>query len=249
MEHTLIDLLLLFIAGCIGGILNAIAGGGTLVTFPVLVLTGIPSVPANATSAVALLPAFLGSIASYRLHFKSIAQSLKILIPVSLLGGIIGSILLVSTPSEDFDIIAPFLILFATLLFMAQDAIFRKIHPQWFLGAFLIQFLISLYGGYFGAGLGILMLASLGMLGYTDIHHMNTLKVILGFLINSIAAIYFILSGIIYWEQAGIMAAGALLGGYGGAWFAQKLTHDQVKTIITIIGLIISGIMFYEQIR
>jgi uncharacterized membrane protein YfcA len=241
------NILILLITGCIGGFMNSIAGGGTLVTFPALLLIGIPSVPANATSTAALLPATLGSIVGYKNHLNGVAPYLKLFAPVSFIGGLIGGILLVATPSDTFDVIAPFLILFATLLFMAQNA-FSIQRTQWHSIALLIQFAVAVYGGYFGAGIGILMLASLGMLGFNHIHQMNTIKVILGFLINSVATAYFVASGIIFWHEAAWMAAGAIAGGYGGARFAQKISQDRVRALITITGLIISAIMFYKNL-
>jgi hypothetical protein len=174
---------------------------------------------------------------------------------VSLVGGLIGGILLVLTPSKVFDWLVPFLILLATLLFMANSAVRKFIRPAgaavtttWIAGAVVFQFGVALYGGYFGAGIGILMLASLGMLGIGDIHEMNTLKTILGFLINIVAAIYFIWSGIVHWPSVGVMAIGTVAGGYSGAHFAQKVEQRFVRAIIAAIGFILSGLMFYRQV-
>ncbi|HEY6951452.1 MAG TPA: sulfite exporter TauE/SafE family protein [Bacteroidota bacterium] len=249
----------LVIAGCIAGLMNSIAGGGTLVTFPALIYTGLPSIDANATSTVALLPATLGGTIGYRNKIRNILPWLKLFVPVSLLGGLIGGILLVQTPSRMFDAMVPFLILFATILFMAQ-ASFNQIFGirtvqahnaapsrKWIYGSVLFQFFVAVYGGYFGAGIGILMLASLGMLGFEDIHEMNTLKVILGFLINVVAAVYFIISGLIHWPDAFVMACGTVIGGYGGAHYAQKVPQKKVRTAITLIGLAISAVMFWRQ--
>jgi hypothetical protein len=181
--------------------------------------------------------------------------------PVSLLGGLIGGILLVMTPEKVFDGFVPFLILFATALFMAQGS-FRtffghqaeRAHGappsrRWVAGAVVFQFAVAVYGGYFGAGIGILMLASLGLLGFQDVHEMNALKVMLGFLINVVAAIYFIVSGLVTWPAACVMALGTILGGYFGAHFAQRVPQKVVRGMITAIGLIISAVMFYRQFR
>jgi len=250
----------LMAAGFVAGVMNAIAGGGTLVTFPALVFAGLPSVVANATSTVALLPAALSSAASYRRKVRSAFRWLALFAPVSLLGGLAGGILLVQTPSKVFDWLVPFLILFATLLFMAHSTVSRFLgrrmvvtgegtEHHWRLWAIVFQFAVAVYGGYFGAGIGILMLASLGLQGFEDVHEMNALKVILGFLINVVAAVYFIMSGLIHWMSAGVMVFGTILGGYAGAHFAQRVPQARVRAMITAIGLVIAGVMFYKQLR
>ena len=251
--------LILASAGCFAGIMNSIAGGGTLVTFPTLIYVGLPSIASNATSTVALLPATFGGAVGYRNKIRQIVPWLKLFVPVSLLGGLIGGVLLVQTPSKMFDSMVPFLILFATILFMAQnsfarlfgsrDALSSSHSPskRWIYGSVVFQFAVAVYGGYFGAGIGILMLASLGMLGFEDIHEMNALKVILGFLINIVAALYFIVSGLIYWPEAIVMATGSVIGGFSGAHFAQKVPQKKVRAAITMIGLTISAVMFWRQ--
>ena len=125
----------------------------------------------------------------------------------------------------------------------------RKGEPsrQWIVGAMIFQFFVGVYGGYFGAGIGILMLASFAILGFGDVHEMNTVKVVLGFLLNVVAAAYFAWSGIVDWESAGIMVVGTIAGGYFGAHFAQKIPQRVVRTLITAIGLMLSVIMFYKQ--
>jgi hypothetical protein len=239
--------------------MNAIAGGGTLVTFPTLIFAGLPSVVANATSTVALLPAALASAAGYRNNIRTVSRWLKLFGPVSLLGGLLGGILLVQTPARVFDWLVPFLILFATVLFMSHSSFTRffgrraaTVHGAepsraWIIGAAVFQFAVGVYGGYFGAGIGILMLASLGMLGFENVHEMNTLKVMMGFLINVVAAAYFVASGLIHWPSAGIMCLGTIIGGYAGAHFAQRTSQALVRRLITAIGLGISAVMFYRQ--
>ena len=251
----------LIISGCVAGVMNSIAGGGTLVTFPTLIFVGLPSIPANATSTIALLPAAISSAAGYRNKIRTIAPWLRIFAPVSLVGGLAGGILLVQTPSKMFDSLVPWLILFATLLFMTQSFFARtfgsgKVHrhegpssKRWLVGAAAFQCAVALYGGYFGAGIGILMLASLGILGFEDVHEMNALKVILGFLINVVAAIYFIASGLVQWPSALIMMIGTIIGGYGGAHLAQRLPQQRVKGAITLIGFVITAVMFYRQLQ
>jgi hypothetical protein len=255
----LIHIAAFMIAGCVAGMMNAVAGGGTLVTFPTLIFAGLPSIVANATSTVALLPAQVSSAIGYRKAARSVNRWLRVFAPVSLIGGLAGGILLVRTPTHVFDTLVPFLILFATILFMANSA-FNKIFGarlaamhgtdpprSWVAGAAVFQLAVAVYGGYFGAGIGILMLASLGMLGFEDVHAMNALKVRLGFLINIVAALYFIISGLVEWPSAAIMAVGTVVGGYAGAHFAQKIPQSRVRSLITAIGLVISAVMFYKQ--
>ncbi|MEA3207107.1 MAG: uncharacterized protein QOE70_164 [Chthoniobacter sp.] len=252
----------LSLAAAVAGVINAIAGGGTLITFPVLVFYGTPVVIANTTSTLALVIGTAGSIFGFRSQIESIRPWLGRFIAVSALGGFLGSFLLTHSSERAFERLVPFLILFATLLFLAQGA-FRRFagfatgegqvapHPHhrtvWI--AVLFQFGVSVYGGYFGAGIGILMLASLGFLGLTDIHQMNALKNVLGSLINLVAAAWFVASGLIDWPKAAVMTVGALSGYYVGAHFSQRIPQQRVRHLITAIGLVISAVMFWKQLR
>jgi uncharacterized membrane protein YfcA len=248
---------LLFAAGFAAGLMNAIAGGGTIVTFPALIFAGISSIGANATSTVALLPGTLAGVAGYRRMLPAVWKWIRTFAAVSVLGGLVGGILLTKTPERVFDRLVPFLILFATVLFSARTFFTRTLSvkttesasPRWFVVVIIFQFLVSVYGGYFGAGIGILMLASLGLLGFEDIHEMNAVKNVLTFLINGIAAGYFILKGLIDWPAAGIVATGAIAGGYSGAHFSQKVPQRMVRFSITAVGLFITAVMFYKQLR
>jgi uncharacterized protein len=241
-------------AGAAAGVINAIAGGGTLVTFPALLLFGTPQIMANATSTVALVIGTAGSLFGFRRRIGAIEPWLTRFLPVSVFGGWIGSVLLTRTSEKTFAQLVPFLILFATILFLAQGA-FRRLAgiggtaPQrravWL--AVFFQFWVSLYGGYFGAGIGILMLASLGFLGLTDVHEMNALKNVLGSLINFVAALWFVASGLIDWPKAGVMTVGALGGYFLGAHYSQQVAQPTMRRIIVGIGLLISGVMFYRQ--
>lgn len=241
-------------AGALAGLMNSIAGGGTIVTFPALIVSGLSSIVANATSTIALLPGTVSTVFGYRRNIPAVRRWLKLFAPVSLVGGLIGGILLVHTPTRVFDWLVPFLILFATILFMANATFSRFFRPKgkapsrrWLWGAMAFQFGVALYGGYFGAGIGILMLASLGMLGFADLHEMNTVKTILNFLINIVAAVYFVMSAIVDWPSAAVMAVGTIAGGYSGAHFSQKVDQKIVRSLITLIGLILSALMFYRQ--
>jgi uncharacterized membrane protein YfcA len=244
-------------AAAAGGAINAVAGGGTLVTFPALLLFNTPPIVANATSTLALVLGTSGGIYGYRQHLQAVKPWLWRFTPASLLGGLVGSVLLTLTSNKTFSRLIPFLILFATILFLAQGP-FRRLakleedHAQtgsqgaiW--GAICFQFLVSIYGGYFGAGIGILMLASLGFIGLSHIHEMNTLKTILGSLINLVAALWFIQAGLIHWPKAGIMTVGALVGYFLGSHFSQQIPQKRVRQIITLIGFVLSMVTFYQQ--
>ncbi len=257
MEVT--EILGLMIAAVAGGAINAVAGGGTLVTFPALLFFGTPAVIANATSTLALVIGTSGGIYGYRQHLNPVRHWLRWFAPVSILGGFLGALLLTCTSNETFSKLVPFLILFATLLFLAQGSFRRfanlngppaadgKVHVCCLYGAVPFQLAVAIYGGYFGAGIGILMLASLGFIGLCNIHEMNTLKTILASLINLVAAVWFILAGLIHWPKAGVMTVGALLGYFLGAHFAQRIPQQHVRHIITLIGFVISGITFYKE--
>jgi uncharacterized membrane protein YfcA len=254
---TIIDVIALTAAAAAAGAVNAIAGGGTLLTFPTLLLVGTPAVVANATSTLALVVGTAGSWFGYRRQIAAVRPWLRRFVPVSLLGGLLGGILLTCTEEKVFANMVPFLLLFATVLFLAQGA-FRRFagfsdegkmapHHRAVWAAVLFQFFVALYGGYFGAGIGILMLASLGFLGLGDIHEMNALKTILNSVINVVAAAWFICAGLIEWPKMVIMTGGALAGYYLGAHFSQRIPQHRVRQIITAIGFAISAVMFYKQ--
>jgi len=168
-----------------------------------------------------------------------------------------GGILLTKTPEPVFDRLVPFLIFFATILFTVGPffgRVFRlqatdTISQRWLITAIVFQTLVAIYGGYFGAGIGILTLASLGLLGFENIHEMNAVKNALAFLINAVAAIYFIAKGLIDWPAAVIVGAGAIAGGFSGAHFSQKIPQKMVRAAVTTIGLLITAVMFYKQFR
>ncbi len=255
------EALALAAAACAAGMINAVAGGGTLVTFPALLFFGTAPLVANATSTLALVLGTAGSIYGFRRQLAAVRGWLVRFLPVSLAGGWLGSVLLTRTSNETFARLVPFLILFATALFFAQG-LFRRFgkvdaagggpHPSrgrtvWI--ALVFQFAVSVYGGYFGAGIGILMLASLGFLGFSDIHEMNGLKNILGSIINQVAALWFIASGLIDWPKMAVMTAGALAGYFLGAHYSQRIPRAWVRHMVTGIGLTISAVMFWRQLR
>lgn len=231
-------------------------GRGTLVSFPALIWLGLGSVTANATSTVAIWPGTVGSAWGYRRELREAEPRFLALIVPSLAGGLLGAFLLEHTPTSTFDRLVPYLILFATLLFMAQESIQRMIGSgradrhesgSWFTGAMLFQFAVGLYGGYFGAGIGILMLAALSIMGLSDIHEMNSLKVVFGGSVNGIAAAYFIWARMVYWPYVVLMAVAAIAGGYGGAGVARKLGRTAVRRIVIAIGFGMAISLFVKR--
>lgn len=243
-----------FGAAFLAGAINSVAGGGTLVSFPTLIWLGLDSVTANATSTVAIWPGTVGSMFGYRREMRAVERSHWALLVPSLIGGIAGAMLLRMTPSSVFDRLVPFLILFATVLFMVQARAQRSLGAavkghrggKWFAGAMLFQLCVGLYGGYFGAGIGILMLAALSILGLKEIHEMNALKVVLGGAVNGIAAVYFVAARMVNWQYVLIMVAGAIAGGYGGAGAARKAGGPAVRKTVIVIGL---GMAIYLFVR
>ena len=247
--------MIMFAAAFVAGVMNSIAGGGTLVTFPVLIWLGLDPKIANATSTVALWPGLFSGVWGFRRDLEDSRALLVRLGVTSILGGAVGALLLILTPSATFARQVPYLILFATALFMAQGPISRwlrlqaisaKPRARWWLGAILFQFLSSIYGGYFGAGNGILMLAALGLLGLSDIHRANGIKNFLGICINSIAVISFALSHLVSWPESLLMAAGAIAGGYFGAHTAKRLGQLFVRRAVVLIGLVIGAVMLWR---
>jgi uncharacterized membrane protein YfcA len=246
MNAQVFHALIAFGAAFIAGMMNSVAGGGTLISFPALVWLGRDPIIANATNAVALWPGSLAGMIGFRRELEGTRKWMLILLTPSIIGGLVGAILLLLTPSPVFAAIVPFLILFATVLFAAGDPIARKLGKPsdeasdpsrgWWTGAAVFQFFVAVYGGYFGAGMGILMLAALKLLGLADIHRMNGLKNLFAFSINGVASVYFIWSGKINWADAAVMAVGAMIGGYGGASIARKLGRDFVRRTVILIG-------------
>ena len=252
---TTVEMLALAASATAAGAINALAGGGTLITFPVLLLFGTPPIIANATSTVALVLGMGGSLFGYRKQIALVWPWLRYFVPVSLLGGLLGSVVLTHTGNELFSRMVPFLLLFATVLFVVQGAV-RKFagfdgpatpHHHTIAGAVVFQLAVATYGGFFGAGIGILMLASLGLIGLNDIHEMNALKTVLASLINIGASAWFVYSGLVDWPKTGLMTVAAFGGYYVGSHFAQSIPQQWVRRIISGVGFVISAVMFYKQ--
>lgn len=255
---------MLFAAALAAGGMNALAGGGTILTFPVLLLLGESPITANATSTVALMPGAAASLFGYRREVATHRRWLSTLLVPSLLGGAAGSLLLLVTPEKLFGRLAPWLILFATLLFFLQSfSRFRTrftspqaddpagaLQPGGSRGrrvAWLAQLAVAIYGGYFGAGIGILMLVVLGSLGLENIHAMNGLKNFFGLCINGVAAAIFLVSGRVDGPAALVMLAGAVVGGFAGANFGRFIGPAKARGAVIAIGFVLALVLWYQQ--
>lgn len=244
-------------AAAAGGV-NAVAGGGTLLTFPALMhfLGPAGSVVANATSTVALFPASLSSIFAYREDLRKLHSWIGVLMVPSVLGGLVGALLLTQLPKEWFAVAVPWLILTAALLFALQPMIAKKVgigqaheppKSGTLAGVLVFQFLVSVYGGYFGAGIGILMLSALAMIGLTDIHAMNGLKAVLGSTINGVAVAVFIWGGQVNWPLAAMMCISSSIGGYATARVARRLNGRWIRWCVIGIGFSLAAYYFWKQ--
>ena len=237
-------LVTMFVAAIIAGVINSMAGGGTLLTFPALLWVGVPAIAANATNTVALWPGSVGSVWGYRRELASAQRQLFALVVPSVAGGLVGALLLHLTPATLFERLVPWLILFATCLFMAQEPIQRRFdfsqahaaRSPWLSWTMVFQFAVGVYGGYFGAGIGILMLAALSLIGHTDIHQMNAVKTLLAVSVNGVAALYLALAGLVVWPYALLMAAGAIAGGVAGPGVARRVGRTAVRRVVIAVG-------------
>ncbi|MDF1749299.1 MAG: sulfite exporter TauE/SafE family protein [Alphaproteobacteria bacterium] len=236
------DIMLLAVDGVIGGACNAIAGGGTFFTFPALLSVGIPPVVANATSAISIWPGHATSLVSYRPELRRHAGRLKMSTPVFVLGSIVGAGLLSVTGNGLFRDLIPWLLLSATVLFAAGPKlrsailVMRSDHLPVAVTV-LLDFVVAVYGGYFGAGLGILLMAILTLIGIEDLNEANALKNAFATIVSSVAVAIFIASGIIAWGPGAVVLAGAVAGGYIGARIARWVNPMILRAVIIFIGL------------
>jgi uncharacterized membrane protein YfcA len=225
------------------GVINALAGGGTLLTFPALTALIAPTL-ANGTSTVALLPGSLASAWGYRRESKAVRHWAWLLAGPSFLGSLAGTLLVTRLPAKYFENSVPWLILAATVLFALQPILARvskQKHRPWPLGLVLVvQFLTAVYGGYFGAGMGIIILATLSFMGIGDIHQMNGVKTIIAVVVNVLAAAIFVVEGFVVWKFAVPMAIAAIIGGYYGAHYGRLLNRSLVRGIVIGIGACLS---------
>lgn len=237
-------IIFLFVAGALGGALNSVAGGGSFIAFPALLWTGVPPIPANATNTIALWSGTTASGGAYRKRLDVPRRMMIPLLTASLIGGVAGAILLLRTPGQTFMRVLPWLTLGATLLFAfgrkiagnRGSVIQQETTRRALAGATLFQLCVGVYGGYFGGGMGIVMLAMLSTLGMSDIHAMNALKTVMGSVINGVAVVTFVLARAVYWKHGVVMIVGAIAGGYLGAHYAMKLPQAWVRTFVVLVG-------------
>ncbi|MCX8024578.1 MAG: sulfite exporter TauE/SafE family protein [Thermanaerothrix sp.] len=242
------------LAAVAAGAVNALAGGGTLITFPALMAVGVPAVVANVTNTVALLPGYLGGTWAQRADLRGQAQRLRTLLPAALLGGLVGGLLLLLSGERLFRALVPYLILFASLLLAVQDEIRKRVFSAPHVAdppahsreapAVLPVFLAAIYGGYFGAGLSVILLAVLGLVLEDTLTRLNALKQGLSLATNLTAALYFIFSGRVLWSAALVMAGGALLGGMLGGFLAGRVKPIVLRWLVVSIGCIVAVIYF-----
>jgi uncharacterized protein len=242
------------IAAFCAGAMNSVAGGGTFFSFPALLAAGVPPIAANASNSVALWPASLSSAWAYR---AELARYKRYLIPmgiVSFIGGIGGGLLLLATQDATFSRLIPWLLLFATVLFAFSgrlSVLLRGTHaakPGNSATSLAGQAVVSVYGGFFGAGMGILMLASLAMAGHDDVHEINAIKNLLSAVIYSVTVLTFVIAGAVSWPYTIIMLATATLGGYWGATIARKIPALWLRRFIIAVGFILTVFYFYKTL-
>ncbi len=244
---TALQLALVGGAAFLAGALNSVAGGGSFLTLPSLVFCGVPPLLANATSTVTLWPGSLASAFGYRRELDAVKKTAWVLAAPSLIGGALGALLLVRTPSAVFVRVLPFLMLAAALAFTWGDRLTRRAFPRertslWV--AAVLQLVISIYGGYFGGGMGLMMLAAFVLTGLGDIHRMNALKSALAVLINGAAVVLLVAAGKVVWAPAVVMTGCAILGGFAGASWARTLDPKRVRRGVTVLAWALTAYFF-----
>jgi hypothetical protein len=249
------EFILIGLAALAAGAVNALAGGGTLITFPLLTAVGIPAVAANVTNTVALCPGYLGGTMAQAKDLKDQKRRLYILIPVSVLGGVLGGILLLNTGEKLFRELVPWLILMASGLLAVADPVRNWLQRRaakngeakdMTVGAILPVGLAAVYGGYFGAGLSVIVLAVLGLTINDSLTRLNALKQAIAFSVNTAAAIFFVFSGNVIWPVALVMAVFALVGGNLGGRLAGRIKPSTLRKLVVVIGVTVSIIYFIK---
>lgn len=248
----IMQLMLVGLAAVAGGVVNALAGGGTLITFPVLMAVGVPAVSANITNTVALCPGYLGGTFAQLRDLKGQSLRLWIVLPAGVLGGIGGGYLLLNTGEQVFRAVVPYLIFMAVALMAVQDRLRALIlrgagkaegaslHDAWVLVPIIPA---AIYGGFFGAGVSIIVVAVLGLVLHDNIVRLNALKQAVSFAINIAAAVYFLFSGQVVWAAALVMAVGAIAGGVLGGRLAGRISPKVLRGLVIVIGTVV-GIIY-----
>jgi uncharacterized protein len=242
--------LILLVAALVAGLVNSVAGGGQLLAFPAMVFSGVPSVVANASSTVALFPGMFAASLAYRGHFKHLEGiPFKKALIASIAGGFVGALLLLLTPQSTFDVVIPWLLLFASAVFIfgrPVSMMFKKIR----IGTpalLTLQFVLAIYGGYFGGGMGIVLLGVWTLLGHTDIHALNAYKTLLAGALNGAAVVLFISTGTVAWHGTLIMLVGSIFGGFAGAHTARRMNPAHVRHVISVISVAVTIAFFARR--
>ena len=254
---TPIEAVGLFAAAFGAGVLNSVAGGGQFLTFPMLIFTGVPAIQANATSSVAVWPGTVASTIGYRRELQQQRQLLVPMAAASVVGGILGAVVLLRTPQATFAQLVPWLLLAATLLLIFGGPTVQRIRRRLghgteiragsLVGVTIVQFLLGIYGGYFGGGMGFVMLAAMAFIGLDNMHVMNGLKTALASCINGVAVATFVAAGAVAWPEAIVMLVGAIIGGYGGAHVARQLDPKKVRAFTIAVGCAMTLYFFARQ--
>ncbi|MET9181762.1 sulfite exporter TauE/SafE family protein [Kitasatospora aureofaciens] len=242
---TLWEAIAVLVAGVGAGMINVIVGSGTLITFPVLLAVGIPPVTANVSNSFGLVPGSLSGVIGYRRELVGQGRRLRRMGTASLLGGLLGALLLTKLPSGAFDAIVPALILLALVLVVVQPRVAKAVaarrradgDPDGSLVLLAGVFLTGIYGGYFGAAQGVLLMALMGMMLQEDLQRINAVKNALAMIVNGVAALFFLFTSTVNWTAAGLIAAGSLVGGLLGAKVGRRLPPVVLRAVIVVVGL------------
>ncbi|MFD8708443.1 sulfite exporter TauE/SafE family protein [Kitasatospora sp. NPDC059648] len=243
---TLWEAIAVLVAGVGAGMINVIVGSGTLITFPVLLAVGIPPVTANVSNSFGLVPGSLSGVIGYRRELVGQGRRLRRMGTASLLGGLLGALLLIKLPSGAFDAIVPALILLALVLVVIQPRVAKAVaarrradgDPDGSLALLAGVFLTGIYGGYFGAAQGVLLVALMGMLLQEDLQRINAVKNALAMIVNAVAALFFLFTSTVNWTAAGLIAVGSLAGGLLGAKVGRRLPPTVLRAVIVVVGLV-----------
>jgi uncharacterized membrane protein YfcA len=245
--------LLLFGAGLLAGAMNAAAGGGSFVTFPALISAGVPSVIANATSTVALFPGAFASAYAFRHDFRRFdSVSLRTMLVVSVTGGVAGALLLIFSPASIFDELVPWLLLFGAVVFAfgrQAGVALRRVVRLGRSSLLATQFVLGIYGGYFGGAVGIMMMAAWSIFGLSDIRAMSAARTLLVGATNAVAVVCFVFAGLVWWPQALLMLVAAVAGGYAGARVARRVDPDRLRAAITVFNFLVTAAVFWRTYR
>jgi hypothetical protein len=246
---SVFDVVLLFIAGFVSGAANAVAGGGTFLTFGAMTLVGLPPIVANATSSVTQLPGYITSTLAYWTDIRHFWRGALLLCLISALGALAGSLILLALSNPSFRALVPWLLIAATALFAAGPWLKPAAGPEHrasvgsLMGS-LAQFATAVYGGFFGAGMGVMMLATLGLTQAGDYHRLNALKNMLSIVIAIVAILVFVSGGVVAWPHAIVMIPGVALGGYAGVWVAKRVPQAAVRGFVVVVGLLLAFYYF-----